>query len=218
MINPNPNKPIIGIIDGGMHYHHDSIEREPLKQYFDKVIYLRDIPMHDLSELDILIIPCRTHAHWLGIYAEQLKKFMLQGGTLVVMGETFPNLWLQDIGYRAVETNFWWWLEEGAELGVKMSDTKHNINNFISQQDATYHLHGVFTPLAPNQKMLIETKQGECLMFEDVATYAPGKLIATTLDPFFHHGAFFMPATTRFLVGLFPWLVDSFQSSSIKDT
>lgn len=207
------NKPVVGLIDGGMHYHIDSFEREPLKDFFDQIIYLRDVPLHDLNVLDILIIPCRTNAHWLGLYSNQLQAFMKQGGTLVAMGETFPDMWLPDIGFRTVETNFWWWLEEGADLGVAMSDPTHKINNYLGKADATYHLHGVFSPLAPNQKMLIETKQGECLLFEDTVSYGPGRLVATTLDPFFHHGAFFMPATTRFLLGFLPWLIDSHQRS-----
>lgn len=130
---------------------------------------------------------------------------------LVVMGETRPDLWLKDVHYRPVETNFWWWLEEGADLGVKMSTTDHGINHYISKKEATYHLHGVFAPLAENQQMLIETKEGECLLFEDTVSYGNGRLVATTLDPFFHHGGFFMPATTRFLLGFLPWLIDSSQ-------
>jgi len=29
------------------------------------------------------------------------------------------------------------------------------------------------------------------------------------LDPFFHHGTYFMPAATRFLDGFLPWLRES---------
>jgi hypothetical protein len=30
--------------------------------------------------------------------------------------------------------------------------------------------------------------------------------ILTSLDPFFHHGSHFMPATTRFPDGFLPWM------------
>ena len=202
-------KPVVAVIDGGMSYHDDSINREPFKGYFDEVIYLRDVPVVDLSRFDILIIPCRTNAYWLAPLSDQLQDFMRGGGTLVAMGETFPEKWLPDIGFRAVETNFWWWLEEGADLGVKISNPDHSMSHYVSREAATFHLHGVFTPLNSNQRMLIETKEGECLLFEDMTTYAPGRLIATTLDPFFHHGWFFMPATTEFLKGFLPWLIES---------
>ena len=90
-----------------------------------------------------------------------------------------------------------------------MSTTDHSINQFISKDAATFHLHGAFEPLAPGQVPLIETKDGECLLFEDTTRFAPGRLVATTLDPFFHHGLFFMPAATRFLEGFLPWLAES---------
>jgi len=205
----NSDKPVMGIVNGGMHYHIDSIQREPLKDFFDVEIYLRDLPLHDLSKLDILILPCRTNPHYLALHDTQFLQFMAQGGTLVAMGDTRPDMWLKNVHYRPVETNFWWWLTEGADLGVEMSTKDHSINKYISKKEATYHLHGVFEPLAENQQMLIETKEGGCLLFEDTLSYGKGRLVATTLDPFFHHGGFFMPATTQFLLGFLPWLNDS---------
>lgn len=200
-------QPKLGLVDGGAAYHFDSFDRAPLKDHFDRTIYLRDVPLADLSDLDILVIPCRTNPHWLGLVSHQLQGFMRTGGTLAVMGETRPDLWMPGVGFEAVkEVNFWWWLEEGADLGVTMCAPGHSLNDYVTKADATYHLHSTFTPLGQNQRSLIDTKEGECLMFEDVTTYAPGRLVATTLDPFFHHGQFFMPATTRFLQGVLPWL------------
>jgi hypothetical protein len=36
-----------------------------------------------------------------------------------------------------------------------------------------------------------------------------GTLIVTCLDPLWHFGSYFMPATERFLDGFFPWLHDA---------
>lgn len=209
-------KPVVAILDGGQHYHHDAITRPPLEGFFDHVIYVRDVAATDLSAFDILIVPCRTNTYWLAPLAGQLQAFMRQGGTLVVMGETFPDAWLPDIGFKPLQTNFWWWLEKGADLGLKMSDPAHPICRYLTRDDVTFHLHGAFEPLHPNQKSLVETKEGECQLFEDVTSYAPGRLVATTLDPFFHHGAFFMPATTRMLLGMLPWLIDT-EAERLKD-
>jgi hypothetical protein len=208
-MSTQPSRPVVAIIDGGQHYHHDSISREPLQPFFDHVVYLRDVPATDLSVFDILIVPCRTNAYWLAPLSGQLQAFMRGGGTLVAMGETFQQTWLPDIGFRAMPTNFWWWLEKGADLGLRMSDPDHAIGRYLTRDDVTFHLHGAFEPLHPNQKSLVETRDGECQLFEDVTSYAPGRLVATTLDPFFHHGAFFMPATTRMLLGMLPWLIDT---------
>jgi hypothetical protein len=202
-------KPIVAIIDGGQHYHHDSITREPFAHYFDHTIYLRDVAKTDLTQFDIVIIPCRTNAYYLAPLSRQFQAFMRNGGTLVAMGETFPNTWLPNIGLREMPTNFWWWLTPGADLGLRMADPDHVVCDYLQKEDVTFHLHGAFEPLHENQKSLVETVDGECQMFEDEVSYAPGRLIATTLDPFFHHGAFFMPATTRMLAGMLPWLIDT---------
>jgi hypothetical protein len=54
---------------------------------------------------------------------------------------------------------------------------------------------------------VIETDDG-ALLIDDTSSYAPGRLIAMTLDPCYHHGSHFMPATTTFLNGFLPALRD----------
>jgi hypothetical protein len=39
---------------------------------------------------------------------------------------------------------------------------------------------------------------------------AAGRLVVGTLDPFYHHGSFFMPAASRFLAGLLDWMDEEF--------
>ena len=41
-------------------------------------------------------------------------------------------------------------------------------------------------------------------MYLDRVT-TPGTLLVTTLDPTYHDGSYFMPATERFLDGFLPW-------------
>ncbi len=199
-------KPTIAALDAGLYYHHHSLREEPFAHFFDAVIYLRDVPLTDLTQYDTLIIPCRTNAYYLAPLAEQFQAFMKAGGRLVVMGETFPNRWLPNVNFNAMDTNFWWWLEEGADLGVQIVDKEHAMASYVTKEAATWHLHGTLDPLHENQKSLIATQDGECLMFEDIVSYGPGSLIVTTLDPFFHHGSRFMPATTIFLERFLSWL------------
>ncbi|WP_321337103.1 hypothetical protein [uncultured Cohaesibacter sp.] len=198
----------IAAIDAGFYYHDHSLRDEPFAHFFDEILYIRDVAQADLSRFDTLIIPCRTNAYHLAPLSEQLQTFMKRGGRLVVMGETFPDRWLPHVNFEAMETNFWWWLEDGAELGVQIAPD-HPIASHVTAKSATWHLHGTLDPLNDNQKCLIATKEGACLMFEDVASYAPGRLIVTTLDPFYHHGSHFMPATTHFLQGFLTWLTVS---------
>ncbi len=197
--------PTLAAIDGGTYYHNRTLNEAPFARYFDERIYVRDLPFARLEDFDAVFVPCRLNAHLIAPLAPQLIAFWRGGGTLVAMGETFQDGWLPDVRMTAVETNFWWWLEEGADLGVRLADREHDLFRYIDQGAATWHLHGWFT-LTENQTSLIETREGRCLLFEDRESHAPGRLIATTLDPCYHHGSHFMPATTRFLSGFLSWL------------
>lgn len=48
-------------------------------------------------------------------------------------------------------------------------------------------------------------KDGGSLMYVDKVS-TNGTWIVTTLDPDFHFGSYFMPATEHFLMGFIPWL------------
>jgi hypothetical protein len=208
-INPIGRRIPIAAIDGGLYYHIRSLEMEPYGHYFDEVIYIRDVAGRDLSNIDTLVIPCRLNARLLSPLKVKLQDYMRGGGRLVVMGETFPDRWLDEVNFIPRPTNYWWWLKQGADLGVRMATGDHPINDYLDARAATWHLHGVFEPRKPEQRSLIETREGECLLFEDRESFAPGTLIATTLDPFYHHGSCFMPATTEFLKGFLRWLADT---------
>lgn len=203
--------PSLAAIDAGLYYHQHAIHHPPFKDFFAATPYLRDVPATDLTKFDTVLILCRTNAFYLAPLADQFMDFMKKGGRLVVMGETFPDRWLPNIHFNPVNTNFWWWLEEGADLGIQIRDQYHPMSEFVDKQAATWHIHGTFDPLASSQKSLIETAEGGCLMFEDCETYAPGRLIVTSLDPFFHHGSYFMPATTFFLDRFLTWLKQSYR-------
>lgn len=197
--------PTIAAVDGGTYFHHRTLREPPFGDYFDAIVYVRDVPAADLSGYDTLFLPCRLNAELIAVFADKLLAFMAGGGTLVVMGETFADRWLPGIDFTPVETNFWWWLTPGADLGVTIARPEHPLFRRLDRAGATWHLHGTFA-VSPNQTSLIETADGGSLLFEDTVTYAPGRLIATTLDPCYHHGSHFMPATTRFLEAFLPWL------------
>ncbi|MGO8301461.1 hypothetical protein ACC841_36320, partial [Rhizobium ruizarguesonis] len=43
-------------------------------------------------------------------------------------------------------TNWWWWLTEGSDLGVRISAPGHSMFEHLGQDDLTWHLHGWFAP------------------------------------------------------------------------
>lgn len=195
----------LAAIDGGTYFHHRLLREPPFARYFDGAIYVRDLPFHDLAQWDVLMVPSRLNAHLLAPMADQLLAFCRGGGTLVAMGETHQERWLPDVAVTPLETDFWWWLTPGADLGVRIARPEHPLFRYLDRAAASWHLHGYYTT-TPSQVSLIETAEGRCMLFEDRESLVPGRLIATTLDPCYHHGSHFMPTTTRFLRGFLPWL------------
>lgn len=194
----------IAAVDGGTYFHHHTLFEAPFKHCFDDIVYIRDVPFTDLSGYDVIFLPCRLNTHLLAPLADQLVTFMRGGGTLVVMGEIFPDRWLDGIDFTPCETNFWWWREGLPGPAPRIAQPDHPLMGDLTDQDCIWHLHGHFH-VKGRQKPLIEDDTG-ALLIEDVETYAPGRLIASTLDPCYHHGSHFMPATTAFLSGFLPAL------------
>lgn len=194
----------IAAVDGGTYFHHHKLSEPPFGDCFDRLIYIRDLPFADLEGIKVLVLPCRLNADLITPLAGKLKAFMRNGGTLIVMGETFPDRWLPGISFTPCETNFWWWIEgtPGPEPVITAKD--HPLVAGLSEAAATWHLHGHFH-LSDVQRPLIVEGPG-ALMFEDGDTYAPGRLVAMSLDPCYHHGSHFMPATTEFLNVFLPAL------------
>ncbi|MEM8608724.1 MAG: hypothetical protein AAGF92_16590 [Myxococcota bacterium] len=191
----------LAALDGGTYYHQRTLREPPFSHFFDATIYVRDAPNADFEQFDILFLPSRLNADLLEPLASRFVDFMGGGGTLVCMGETHPERWLPGVDATPVDTNFWWWLDPSADLGVRLTGAGE-LPKYLDREALTWHLHGSFS-LRPGQVSLVEA-EGACIMFEEPR--GAGRLIATTLDPCYHHGSYFMPATTRCLEGLLPWL------------
>ena len=117
-------------------------------------------------------------------------------------------MWLPSIRFTSVPANWWWWLEPGASLGLSITDPRHPLFARIGANDIAWHLHGVFAP-PDGARSLIDDAEGRSVLYLDEVT-TKGRMLVTSLDPFYHHGSHFMPAATRFLDGFLPWLKEEF--------
>ncbi len=194
----------IAFVDGGTYYHHATFHDPELRDYFDASIYVLDLPVADLSEYDCLYIASRQNPVDLIAARQVIADFLAAGKTLVAWGESRAEQWLDGIRWAPCETNFWWWLTPGADSGLRLAAAEHSLFRHIGLQDATWHRHGVLQPPA-GAVSLIDAVEGGSVLYEDRIS-TPGRLIVSTLDPCYHHGSYFMPATTRFLHGFLPWL------------
>lgn len=80
----------------------------------------------------------------------------------------------------------------------------HPFFKYITLADCTWHQHGVFWP-PEHATTLVSTVDGGSVLYIDEHS-TNGIWPITTLDPDYHYGSYFMPATEHFLDGLFQWL------------
>lgn len=50
----------LAVLDAGTYYHHRTIYEPRYRDFFDEIIYTRDLPEADLSGVDTLLVSCRT--------------------------------------------------------------------------------------------------------------------------------------------------------------
>lgn len=187
-------------INAGTYYHIQSLEGARYRDVFDLVIAPEQIGA-TLTPDDTLFVTCRTPPQRMIAQRGLLAAHLSAGGTIIAMGESRSDLWLPDVVFTPMATNWWWWLTPGADLGLQITP-EHPLLRGMDRLDVTWHLHGYFAPPAQAQ-VLVRDAAGHAIAYDDRIS-TPGRMIVTSLDPCYHHGSHFMPATTRFLDQFLP--------------
>lgn len=186
--------------------HHRTLNEPKYRRWLSEIIYLPDIPETDLSSFDGLLLPERSHSGKLNAAAEPMLEFLERGRCIIAFGGgEHPPKWLPGIKWEHRPTNFWWWLDPGAESGVRFARPDHDLSNYIGEADATWHYHGLLHPPEGAEPLITLRNEGSLLYIDRMST--PGTLLISTLDPISHFGSYFMPATERFLDGFLPWVM-----------
>lgn len=188
-------------INAGTYYQIEALEGPRYRALFDDVIAPEALD-RVLTPDDILLVSCRTPPARMTAQRERIAGHLEAGGTVVAMGESRSDLWLPNVAFTPVETNFWWWLTPGADLGVRIAAPEHPLLAGMADRDVTWHLHGWFVP-PQGAQVLVTDDEGRAIAYDDRVS-TPGRMIVTSLDPIYHHGSRFMPATTRFLDRFLP--------------
>lgn len=182
----------------GTYYNIRSLEGPRYTEVFD-VICAPEQLANVLRPDDILWVPCRTPAQRMIAQKPVIARHLAAGGTVVALGESRSDLWLPNVEFVDTATNWWWWLDPAADLGVRVTEAaaSHPLMVGIGDREATWHLHGWFRTPA-GAVVLARDGEGRAILYEDRVS-TPGTMILSSLDPMFHHGSHFMPATTHFL-------------------
>lgn len=190
----------------GAAYLCETLEGPRYASLFDCLVRPDEVDDQLLARTKALFIPSRTNPERLRPHLASLTRFLGDGGIVVAMGETFQDTWIPGVVLHPVETNFWWWLEAGSDLGMDVASPGHPLMRGCGKQDVTWHMHGWYeTPR--DSEVLIADAEGRAHMYVDRNSFG-GHLVITSLDPCYHHGSHFMPATTRFLDRFLPNLRD----------
>ncbi|MBK5959453.1 hypothetical protein CCR97_14730 [Rhodoplanes elegans] len=207
----------VAVLDGGTFYHHETIFGARFRDRFDRVIYAPALAADDLADVLLLIVPDRLNPELLRRHAPLLTDFLGRGRTLVVLGECEAETWVPGVRTAPRPTNFWWWLDPAEKPPHRFVAPDHELFRHVAPDATVWHIHGVLFPPEGAVPLVIVPDDrdgrdpGGALLYDDRVT-TPGRLIVSTLDPFYHHGSRFMPATTRFLDGFLTWTRELAQS------
>ncbi|MGH3870555.1 MAG: hypothetical protein ACRDSR_03405 [Pseudonocardiaceae bacterium] len=196
----------LAAVYGGSAQQHRTLTQPRYAQYLPGgLIYLPELADTDLTAYRGLLIPERMHRGLLTRAAGRISELLDAGGTVVTFsgGEPIPEF-LPSVCWQHRPTNYWWWLQPGADLGVRLAVPGHPLWQRLTLRDCTWHYHGVLRP-PDGAQVLVELTTGEALLYVDQVSTA-GTMIVSTLDPISHYGGYFMPATQRFLDGFLPWI------------
>ncbi|GFH42128.1 hypothetical protein Hs30E_06790 [Lactococcus hodotermopsidis] len=193
----------IGALYAGNAFHYKTLNEPKFAQFIEKIIYLPDLAETSLADLAVLWIPSQLPLALLEKNKEKIRDFADNGGTVAVFGpqpiDLVPNLtWHDGV------TNFWWWTQENPDSGLKIETPSYPIFNYLTLADCTWHQHGHFD--LPKGAVSLISKDDSGVIFYVDKLSSKGNWVVTCLDPDYHYGAYFMPATERMLEGMLLWL------------
>lgn len=210
----------VASVYNGSSAHHRALHEPKYAKWLAGTVYLPELANADLSRFDGLILPERQHHGCLEHARPKLIEFLESGKTLAVLGDQSvygeqPVGWLPGIHWEDRPLNYWWWRDPEADSGLVAHHQGHSFWRYLDLPAATWHQHGGFR--APKgAEVLITNPEGLAILYIDRVS-SPGTLIVAALDPMYHFGSYFMPATERFLDGFMPWLAQGFESSTSAD-
>lgn len=180
----------------GTYYGIHAVEGARYRDAFD-VVCTPEALANVLTPADVLWVPCRTPAQRMIAVRGVVARHLAAGGTVIALGESRSDLWLPTVRFISKPTNWWWWLDPASDLGVRITAPDHPLVNGMGREDVSWHLHGWFE-VPDGAEVLATDAEGRPIFYVD-AVSTPGRMVVSSLDPMFHHGSHFMPATTRFL-------------------
>ncbi|MCA1648446.1 MAG: hypothetical protein LC797_24295 [Chloroflexi bacterium] len=157
-----------------------------------EVLPVDELSGADLSRHSALWVPRESNQTTLVRCRDRLLDYLARGGTLVTF-EEMNQPWLPELT----------WLQSHVDP-TALSLTAHPLLSGLALEDVRWHGHGGFVPPSEATPLISDSIGGLALLYLDEHTFAPGRLLAGTLDPDCHVG--YGSDIPRALLGnLFAW-------------
>lgn len=198
----------IGFIHAGSFYHLACLVDPALRAWNVQDCYAPELGDGELFGFDALLLADRQHPDTMKKLAPQLLDYLsLKGRRLYIGGENQVDRWLPGVRAEARETNYWSW-RTGEDAGQRVRNADHFMWDYFSQESLVWHYHGVLFP-PPGAVSLAGLEEGldneGSLLYYDGQSHQ-AELVATTMDPTYHHGSGFMIGATQLLYRVVRWL------------
>lgn len=180
---------------------------QDFSHYIDDLVYLGDLSNIDLSAYAAVIVPDMMDSVRIATHREQLNAYVRGGGFLIVFFQGEAD-WIDvvDLQWRPHNVHDWlWWTRTERHVETHQPEPVHPLCAAIPLEAMSWHWGGAYAPHPCAHTILALDDDAGCL-FMDFPDLEGGRLMVATLDPHSHNGQRFMPATTRFLQGFYPWL------------
>ncbi|MCH7323506.1 hypothetical protein LZ480_16645 [Solibacillus sp. MA9] len=178
--------------------------------HMDQFIYVEDLSNFNLEEFGAVIISCHSHSDRILLHKKQLNDYVRNGGFLLIfaLDKADQLLDVVDIEWVDCNTKDWlWWTRPERKIELYVPDHEnHSLFEYVKPEHLHWHWHGAYKGNHNGTTLLSieDTHDSVVIDFKDLE--GGGRVFITTLDPHSHNGQRFMPTTTKFLQGFYPWL------------
>lgn len=190
----------IGMIFNGV-WSHYAVATAPKYRDLIELIYVHDLRGARLERFAGLIVPFQNDHEAIAAHRDALYAFLARGGKIVVFGDSAH--WIDAVWEDRPVDNYWW-AEHAHRPPVAHTDFRHPLFAGLSERQACWHHHGVYTQIPGGARVLQHTQDGEIICWETQA-YG-GHLLAGTQDPIVEHGVQQIAHLDHFVDGLVTWL------------
>jgi len=194
----------IGLLFNGV-WSQYAMASAPKYQRFYELLYVHALTADQLKDRAALVIPFQSHQEAIFRHKDLLYRFLADGGKIVVFGDSTPK-WI-DAQWEDRPVNNYWWVADPDHPPIAHTDDTHPVFTGLKPRHACWHVHGVYTRVPSEARVLQTNAEGEAITWE--TNQFGGTLFASTLDPIVEHGIQQIRHLDNFVDALTQWLTDS---------